>query len=174
MLQVTSSVNFPPELARRELGRAMGRADVEIVVATKQFEVWYFGILLLQMFTLNASTALQCDQADNLVKETDLSKLGYEWDTIKLSQIGRSLAALADSSKWSSAADLALWCLNGVANRRPQDMDEVLNHLFFNPIGGELRYLRSTDEVWYKKYSRLKLLFFSSVSVFSSLSPSLC
>ena len=42
--KVTSSVTFPPELAQRELLKEIGE-DVGVIVATKQFEMWYFGSL---------------------------------------------------------------------------------------------------------------------------------
>ena len=102
---------------------------------------------MLLLFTLNASTPFQCDQADNVVRRADLLVLAYHWDSVVCDLISRGLAVVADHRKWAPAADLALWCLNANANRRPQGIDEVLNHKFFNP-SGELRYLESTEELW--------------------------
>ena len=43
------------------------------------------------------------------------------------------------------AADLALWCLQGRSERRPQSMEQVLAHRFFNPEG-ELHHFASMSE----------------------------
>ena len=64
--KVTSSAFFPPEMARRELDKATGKleSEIETVLASKQFEMWYIGLLLLQLCTVDAPTLWQSTQAD--------------------------------------------------------------------------------------------------------------
>jgi hypothetical protein len=144
-MKVTSSCNFPPELARHELDKTDGKADMELVIASEQFEIWYFRLLLLQLCTVNAPTLWPCDQADDMLEESDMHSLAYLWDTIKLQHIGRIFKK--GNKYWLAAADLILWCLQSVATRRPSSMDAVLKHKFFY-ASGELRFLQSTDELW--------------------------
>ena len=49
--KVTSSAFFPPEMARRELDKLKNKLErePEPVVASKQFEMWYFGLMVLQV-----------------------------------------------------------------------------------------------------------------------------
>ena len=48
--KVTSSAFFPPEMARRELDKLneQPRSESETIVASKQFAMWYIGLLLLR------------------------------------------------------------------------------------------------------------------------------
>ena len=50
--KVTSSAFFPPEMARRELDKLNDKPDSEseTVVASKRFEMWYIGLLLLREY----------------------------------------------------------------------------------------------------------------------------
>jgi len=50
--KVTSSAFFPPEMARRELDKLNEHpeSESETVVASKQFEMWYIGLLLLREY----------------------------------------------------------------------------------------------------------------------------
>ena len=89
--KITSSSCFAPELARRELDKASGREDVEHVVASSRFEMWSFGLLLLQLLTEYAPTVWRCNFADNLFEDSDKQLLAYFWDIIKLERIGKSL-----------------------------------------------------------------------------------
>jgi hypothetical protein len=49
--KITSTAFFPPEMARRELSKLEGKpeTDVKMVESSKQFEMWYIGLLLLQV-----------------------------------------------------------------------------------------------------------------------------
>ena len=132
-------------MARRELDRTVlnkSAEDIEGVMASEQFELWYFGLLLLQMCTENAPTLWQCDQADNILANSDLRLAAYFWDSIKLERI-RNIP-----EKWGAAADLVLWCLQAVPSRRPQNMQQVLAHQFFDAACGTLRFLTSADGMW--------------------------
>ena len=136
--KVTSSAFFPPEMARVQLG-----TDVN-VIASEQFEMWYFGLLLLQLCTTDAPTLWQSTQADNMLHNSDMHALAYVWDTLKLERIGQSLKGMG--SEWTAAMDLVLWCLQGVAARRPCSFEAVFAHRLFNPAG-ELRFMQS-EELW--------------------------
>lgn len=142
--KVTSSCNFPPELARRELDRASGRPEL-VVVASENFDIWYFGLLLLQLSTKNSPTVWRSDQADNIIEESDMHSLAYYWDVVKLNIIGRMMKK-ADQ-KWVAAADLVLYCLQANADRRPQSMEQVFQHKLFNPHG-ELHFFLDNTETW--------------------------
>ena len=50
--KVTSSAFFPPEMARRELGKRDNtpESEIEVVKASIEFEMWYIGLLLLREF----------------------------------------------------------------------------------------------------------------------------
>ena len=116
--KVTSSAFFPPEMARYELEKASGSV-VEEVIASETFEMWYFGLLLLQMCTKDAPTLFQATQADNLIHNSDFHSLAYLWDTIKLERIGECFLSgkQAVDKEWSPAIDLCLWCLQGRSER---------------------------------------------------------
>ena len=49
--------------------------------------------------------------------------------------------------EWATAMDLVLWCLQGVAARRPSSMETVFKHRFFDSTGA-LRFLQSTEDSW--------------------------
>eukprot|EP01043_Picozoa_sp_COSAG02_P112654 COSAG02_NODE_48855_length_331_cov_0.620690_1_plen_89_part_01 len=85
-------------------------------VTTVAFEMWYFGLLVLQLSTKDAPTLWQSTQADNLLHFQDMESVAYRWDTLKLEKI----RAITNSSgqDWTPAADLALWLLQGKASRR--------------------------------------------------------
>eukprot|EP01048_Picozoa_sp_COSAG05_P004105 COSAG05_NODE_209_length_14039_cov_138.574892_15_plen_298_part_00 len=117
--KVTSSAFFPPEMACRELNHK----DKTTVTATVEFEMWYFGLLVFQMCTLDGETVWKSSQADNLVDEKDLEKLAYHFETMKLE--------LTERIVWQDAADLALWCLQPNPARRFHSMEQVLSHPFF-------------------------------------------
>eukprot|EP01047_Picozoa_sp_COSAG01_P114526 COSAG01_NODE_43196_length_432_cov_0.930931_1_plen_59_part_10 len=51
---LSGSAFFPPEMARRELHKLHDQSPSEEVLATKQFEMWYLGLLLLQLSTEDA------------------------------------------------------------------------------------------------------------------------
>jgi len=63
--KVTSSGFFPPEMARRELDKVINK---DAVPASVQFEVWYFGLLVLQLSTEEGPTLWQSTQADNILE----------------------------------------------------------------------------------------------------------
>ena len=154
--KVTSSGFFPLEMVRHELDKTApdkSAADIEGVLTSKQFELWYFGLLLLQLSTPNAPTLWQCDQADDILEDSDMRSLAYFWDSIKLQHIGK-IFKKQGSVKWTAAADLALWCLQGHSLRRPNNMQEVFGHKFFNSASGVLRFLTSTDETWHSFVQR--------------------
>ena len=140
--KVTSSAFFPPEMARRELDKATNKlkSEIEIVLASKQFEMWYIGLLLLQLCTVDAPTLWQSTQADNILEAADMRSLAYYWDTLKLQNIGK-----IKGKKWTPAADLALWLLQEKPSRRPESMEQVFAHKFFH-ADGNLHYFESIDE----------------------------
>lgn len=150
--KVTSSANFPPEMARYELEKLsaeeMGVAVPKEVVpkATRAFEIYYFGLLLFQLCTPDAETVFRANQADNLVNDQDdLKQLAYHMEEIKLDLVARIMQC--DGDEWSVAADLALWCLQPCANRRPQSIADVLDHPLYNS-SGKLHYLDHTNETF--------------------------
>jgi hypothetical protein len=140
--KVTSSAFFPPEMARRELDKLNYRPQsvVEIVLASKQFEMWYLGLLLLQLSTVDAPTLWQSTQADNILEADDMQSLAYFWDTLKLQKVGK-----ITGKKWTPAADLSLWLLQEKPSRRPESMEQVFAHMFFNP-NGNLHCFESIEE----------------------------
>ena len=140
--KVTSTAFFPPEMARRELNKLQDKpeSDIEIVPASKQFEMWYLGLLLLQLCTKDAPTLWQSTQADNILEVEDMQSLAHFWDTLKIQKVSK-----IKGKQWAPAADLALWLLQEKASRRPESMSVVFAHKFFTD-GGSLRFLKSVDE----------------------------
>ena len=125
--KVTSSSCFPPEMARQQLAIAKRRdespTDGSAVPATVQFELWYFGLLLFQMCTKDGESVWKSTHADNLADEDqDLPRLAYHFEELKL--------PLVQKIEWPDAADLALWCLQPNADRRPPSIRDVLAHPF--------------------------------------------
>ena len=143
--KVTSSAFFPPEVAGFELEKLQGGTSVTGIIATEKLEMWYFGLLLLQLCTKDAPTLWQSTQADTILHSSDMELLAYMWDTIKLERIRMSLQEAGQ--EWVTAMDLALWCLQGVAARRPCSMETVFKHKLFDSTGA-LRFLQCTDESW--------------------------
>ena len=107
----------------------------------------YFGCVLVQLCALDAPPLFQCTKADNMLDTSDLYSLAYQWDTMKLDQIGKHFQEM-NFQEWAAAIDLALWCLQGQSKRRPSSFEAVFSHRFFDPAG-KLRYLQSTDEAWH-------------------------
>ena len=137
--KVTSTAFFPPEMARRELNNKP-ESDIEIVPASKQFEMWYLGLLLLQLCTKDAPTLWQSTQADNILEAEDMQSLAHFWDALKVQKVSK-----IKGKQWAPAADLTLWLLQEKASRRPESMSVVFDHKFFTD-GGSLRFLKSVDE----------------------------
>ena len=81
-----------------------------------------------------------------MLEDRDMYTLAYKWDIVKMARIGQR-SRNTEYQNWAAAADLALWCLQGNASRRPQSMEQVLQHRFFDPAGN-LRFLESTNEAW--------------------------
>ena len=61
--KVTSSAFFPPEMARRELDKLNKKpeSESETVMATKQFEMWYIGLLMLREYRLSPPPSARFD-----------------------------------------------------------------------------------------------------------------
>ena len=102
----------------------------------------------LQVSTKGAPTLWQSTQADNMLHVSDMKLLAYSWDMMKLDRIGESCKEICQEvfKDWAAAMDLALWCLQGVAARRPC-MEMVFKHKLFD-LAGELRFLQSPEELW--------------------------
>ena len=141
--KMTSSAFFPPELAQFQLEKSRGGQKV---IASEKLEMWYFGLLLLQMSTKDAPTLWQSTQADNILHSSDMHQLAYAWDTMKLDCIESRLMEISEDVQpaFIQAMDLALWCLQGVADRRPRSFEEVFGHKIFHSAG-ELRFLLPTE-----------------------------
>ena len=60
-------------MARRELGNG------EKVIANEHFEMWYFGLLLLNLCTVNAPTLWPSDVTDDILEDSDMHLLAYFW-----------------------------------------------------------------------------------------------
>ena len=101
------------------------------------------------MSTKDAPTLWQSTQADSLLHSADMHQLAYSWDTIKHNCIGLRLLEISEDLQpaFIQAMDLALWCLQGVADRRPCSFETVFDHELFHS-GGQLRFLQSTEESW--------------------------
>ena len=154
-LQVTSSAYFPPEMARYKQKGATWQAPV----ATVQFEMFYFGLLVYQLCTPDAELVWKTNQADNMINWAEDSLcLAYNFEEMKLDICNRIMSS---GKEWSAAADLCLWCLQPCTDRRPGSMDDVLQHPFFDadpayhctpawqlhyPEVSRLRFLSSTDD----------------------------
>ena len=119
-------------MARHQLAKTVLNAmdGIESVRPSVQFELCYYGLLLLQLCTANAPTLWRCDQADDILEESDMRSLAYYWDMFKLQCVGQifrkggirnpqlaSRSIRMCCSPWAVAADLVLWCLQGVATR---------------------------------------------------------
>lgn len=95
------------------------------------------------MCTPDAETIWRTNQADNMVNwEEDSCRLAYHFETMKLNVCSRIMLC---GGEWSAAADLCLWCLQSCPDRRPESMEDVLQHRLFKP-GGKLRYFESGIE----------------------------
>lgn len=147
--KVTSTANFPPELARRELAKVEVKqhSDIEMVQASVQFEMFYLGLLIFQLCTLDAETLWKSTQADNMVNwDEDAWTLAYHFEEHKIRVVERILRSdekhpkTGDLQNWADAADLALWCLQAKASRRPESIKDVLAHALFDPLNGSRRF----------------------------------
>ena len=88
--------------------------EAENVVASVQFEMWYFGLLLYQLCTLDGETVWKASQADELINVEDWDRLAYYFEEEKLRLTERILHSDKVHPKtkvrqsWSDAADLCL------------------------------------------------------------------
>jgi hypothetical protein len=143
---VTSSANFPPELAAYELKRRSvadaDRATVEAPKATRALEMYYFGLLAFSLCTPDAETVFKANQADNLVNwEADSERLAYRMEEMKLELTARIMASDAvhpttgKAQDWSAAMELCLQTLQPNPKRRPQSIKELRTKCprFFKP-----------------------------------------
>ena len=137
--KVTSNAFFPPEMARY----ALDKVHESPPKATEAFEIFYFGLLVFHLCTQNAETLWKTNQADEMVDwATDSHRLAYRLEEGKLEIAARILQSDAKGPRgepqdWSAAADLALWCLQPRATRRPQCIKDVLDHPFFGGGGSQ-------------------------------------
>ena len=51
----------------------------EEVVASEAFEMWYFGLVLLTLCTVNAPSLWPADAADDMLEDSDCKLLAYFW-----------------------------------------------------------------------------------------------
>ena len=114
----TSSGCYPPELARQAL---RPRDEEAPVLASVQLEVWYFGVLVYQLCTLDGLMLWQNDQADN-IREEDLRTLAQRWAEVKQSKLA--------SVVWPDARALLDSLLQADADARPARWADVLNDPF--------------------------------------------
>eukprot|EP01046_Picozoa_sp_COSAG06_P070330 COSAG06_NODE_19621_length_830_cov_1.797538_1_plen_127_part_10 len=114
--KMTSSANFPPELARYELAKqnledmsllgyyssTAEHCEVDLSEwyskawqptppkATCALEIYYFGLLAFSLCTPDAETVFKANQADNLVNwEVDSERLAYRMEEMKLELTAR-------------------------------------------------------------------------------------
>ena len=69
-----------------------------------------------------------------------MQSLAFFWDTLKLQSIGK-----IKGKKWTAAADLSLWLLQQKPSRRPESMEQVFAHRFFQ-ADGSLHCFETIDE----------------------------
>ena len=110
----TSSALFTPEMAQYHLDKDKARP----VIARVQLDMWYYGLLLLQVCTMDAPTLFQATQAENMLHDADMRELAYHWDQIKLNSLHSSQKKTGTA--WLPAMDLVLWCLQSDATDGPQ------------------------------------------------------
>ena len=106
---------------------AQGATESDVVTATIGFEMWYFGVLLYQLCTLDGKTLWTTDQADNIELQ-EMQDLAYQWPQIKAAKLKKIV--------WPQAAHLVGWLLHEDPNHRPRSWDQVKRHPFLLSEGG--------------------------------------
>lgn len=93
------------------------------VHANVTYDIWSFGVLLYSLFVPGATSMFLSSANDEIVNQSDLYILAYEWEFHKL--------AMVENIEHSVARDLVLWCLQSDPTRRPSNFTEILRHPLF-------------------------------------------
>jgi len=91
------------------------------ILASVGYEMWYFGVLLYQLCTVDGKTLWNVDQADN-IEPGEMQDLAFRWSDLKASKLSKVV--------WPEARELIEWLLSEDANERPTKWAEVLEHRF--------------------------------------------
>jgi len=91
------------------------------LLAFKQ-DIWAFGALAFRLCVEDGAAMFLTNDADNLVKRSDLETVAYGWEYRKLEEI-KQVA-------WPEAADLILKCMQTNEERRLPSFKDALSHPF--------------------------------------------
>ena len=135
-ITVKSSLKLVPPEALAHVGMVVARATTnDPLHAEATFDIWSFGISL---FELSARQPLFVANGDDGLESIELERL-FRWSLADLASavdsLQASLRALADRNLALAAADLISWCLQPEPRARPQTMEDVLAHPFFEENG---------------------------------------
>ena len=126
----TKTIMADIEQIRAELKHS---AAPEPLRASIVLEMWYFGVLLYQLCTLDGQTLWDANQADN-IDDDQLRQLAYQWPDVKASKL--------DKIVWPQAANLAELLLQEDADNRPKTWVKVMKHPFFASRAGPPQRVR--------------------------------
>jgi len=90
--------------------------------ATVEKDIWALGALAFRLCVEDGAAMFLSNDADNLVKRSDLETVAYGWEYRKLEEI-KQVA-------WPEAADLILKCMQTNEERRLPSFKDALSHPF--------------------------------------------
>ena len=113
------------KLLEMELSRP---STAEPITASIGFEMWYFGVLLYQLCTLDGKPLWSNDQADNIDDE-EMRVLAHQWESVKAAKLQKVV--------WDDARMLISQLLSEDVGDRPQTWLEVLDSQFLRVVISE-------------------------------------
>ena len=118
---------------RCRLKAQLSHGPANDILASIGYEMWYFGVLLYQLCTVDGKTLWNVDQADN-IEPGEMQDLAFRWSDLKASKLSKVV--------WPEACELIGRLLEEAASDRPQSWKEVLEHPFLSGEGELLRAVK--------------------------------
>jgi serine/threonine protein kinase len=133
-----STAYIPPECLKRK--DDLESIEIVPLLASTSFDLWSFGVVLYHMLT--GQPLFHSNNDDNLANSEELAKL-YHWDDFEFEEKLVSLIPSVDRRS-CVAKNLLGWLLTKDPTMRPQSMQQVLDHNFFqsDPTKGITRVTR--------------------------------